>query len=114
MWRFAAQSDVFWRQSERSADRRTRHVRHWTEGRQRNSEYHLLRFRYRDAAPVDDRYKVCTNERTNEQTKFIHKRGINNTAWRIFLRKHENDTAEIVVLRHSVTYDTVIDYHEPS
>ena len=55
---FAAQSDVFWRQSQRGNDRRTCHVRQGTEGHRRNFEYHLLRFRSRHSAAIDDWYKV--------------------------------------------------------
>jgi len=51
--RLAAQFDVFWRQPQRCAHRRPGNVRHRTQGRQRDSEYHLLRFRSSHVAPVD-------------------------------------------------------------
>lgn len=59
LWRwFAAQSDVFWSQSQRGTARRTCHVRQGIEGCQRNFEYRFLRFRSRHSVAVDAGYKV--------------------------------------------------------
>jgi len=67
-WRLTAQSDVFRRQPQRGADHRTCHVRRRTQGRQRDSQHHLLRLRPRHAAPVNHRYQVCRSTVQNSHT----------------------------------------------